>query len=65
MRGRTTILAAHRLSTVRNADIIFVFAAGELAEQGTHAELMRLGGRYARMVDQQNVNQQQEATGKV
>ncbi len=53
MRGRTTILAAHRLSTVRNADIIFVFASGELAEQGTHAELMRLGGRYARMVDQQ------------
>ncbi len=59
MRGRTTILAAHRLSTVRNADIIFVFAAGELAEQGTHTELMRLGGRYARMVDQQDVNQQQ------
>ncbi|MGI4789023.1 MAG: ABC transporter ATP-binding protein [Janthinobacterium lividum] len=54
MRGRTTILAAHRLSTVRNADIIFVFAAGQLVEQGTHAELMRLeGGRYARMVSQQ------------
>ena len=43
MRGRTTILAAHRLSTVRNADIIFVFASGELVEQGrSHAELMRL-----------------------
>ncbi len=53
MRGRTTILAAHRLSTVRNADIIFVFASGKLAEQGSHAELMRQGGRYARMVRQQ------------
>ena len=53
MRGRTTILAAHRLSTVRSADIIFVFASGEIAEQGTHAALMRLGGRYARMVQQQ------------
>ena len=53
MRGRTTILAAHRLSTVRNADIIFVFAAGRLAEQGTHTELMRQNGRYARMVGQQ------------
>ena len=53
MHGRTTILAAHRLSTVRNADIIFVFASGELVEQGTHTELMRRGGRYARMVNQQ------------
>ena len=53
MRGRTTILAAHRLSTVRNADIIFVFAAGALVEQGTHTELMRQNGRYARMVEQQ------------
>ena len=53
MRGRTTILAAHRLSTVRNADIIFVFAAGRLVEQGTHTALMRENGRYARMVGQQ------------
>ena len=53
MRGRTTILAAHRLSTVRNADVIFVFEAGRLVEQGNHSELMRLGGRYARMVRQQ------------
>ena len=53
MRGRTTILAAHRLSTVRSADVIFVFEAGRLVEQGDHGALMRLGGRYARMVEQQ------------
>ena len=53
MRGRTTILAAHRLSTVRAADVIFVFEAGRLVEQGDHGALMRLGGRYARMVEAQ------------
>jgi len=53
MRGRTTIIAAHRLSTVRNADVIFVLERGRLIEQGDHQALMRLGGRYARMVGQQ------------
>jgi len=53
MRGRTTIIAAHRLSTVRNADVIFVLERGRLIEQGDHQALMRQGGRYARMVGQQ------------
>ncbi|GAB4437879.1 MAG: ABC transporter ATP-binding protein [Anaerolineae bacterium] len=45
--GRTTIVIAHRLSTVRNADRIFVLEQGQLREQGTHAELVRANGIYA------------------
>jgi len=52
--GRTTIIAAHRLSTVRNADVIFVLSGGRLAESGTHDALLRLGGRYARLVAEQH-----------
>ena len=45
--GRTTIMIAHRLSTVRNADVIFVLENGRLREQGKHDELVREGGIYA------------------
>ena len=48
-RGRTTIIIAHRLSTVRDADRILVFDKGAVAEQGTHAELLAAGGLYARL----------------
>ncbi|NLX49132.1 MAG: ABC transporter ATP-binding protein [Methanospirillum sp.] len=49
VRGRTAVLVSHRFSTVILADRIFVFARGEVVEQGSHAELMEKGGLYARM----------------
>ncbi|GAA1692287.1 ABC transporter ATP-binding protein [Glycomyces endophyticus] len=49
MRGRTTLVVAHRLSTIRQADVIVVLDHGRIVEQGSHTELLDASGRYARM----------------
>ena len=51
--NRTTLVIAHRLSTIKNADLIVLLDNGRIKEQGTHDELMELGGLYARLYNQQ------------
>jgi ATP-binding cassette subfamily B (MDR/TAP) protein 1 len=54
---RTTVAVAHRLSTIKNCDFIFVFANGRIAEKGTHTELQKLRGRYYEMCAAQSLDQ--------
>ena len=56
MRGRATLMIAHRLSTVRNADRIYVVEAGRIVETGSHAQLVKKGGLYARLARQQSLD---------
>jgi ATP-binding cassette subfamily B protein len=49
MENRTTLVIAHRLSTVRRADRIVVIVRGQIVEQGTHEELMTLGREYSKL----------------
>jgi ABC-type multidrug transport system fused ATPase/permease subunit len=52
-KGRTTLIAANRLSTVRDADLVVVLDGGRVVESGTHAELMDGSGHYARIAELQ------------
>ena len=53
MQGRTTLVIAHRLATVRNADRILVMEQGQIVDEGKHSELMQKGGLYARLAELQ------------
>ena len=57
MRGRTSFIIAHRLSTIRKAHRILVIADGKIEEQGTHEELLRRGGTYAKLYHTQNAGE--------
>ena len=54
MEGRTSFIVAHRLSTIQNADIIYMLSNGGVTERGRHRELMDKGGLYRRLVEEQS-----------
>lgn len=63
MDGRTSFVIAHRLSTIRRASRILVIEAGQIAEQGTHAELIKAGGHYYKLYTQQFRREREIAMG--
>ena len=62
MRDRTSVIISHRISTVRDADMICVLDEGQLIEQGTHDELLALGGEYADLYERQLLEEELAAT---
>ena len=61
MSGRTSIVIAHRLATVRRADVIFVIDNGQVVEQGTHEQLLARGGLYSRLYELQFSKEENES----
>ena len=53
MKGRTSFIIAHRLSTIKNANLILVMDKGDIVEQGTHEELLKKDGFYAKLYNSQ------------
>jgi ATP-binding cassette, subfamily B, bacterial len=62
MEGKTSIVIAHRLATIRRANCIFVLDGGAIVERGTHEELMRSGGLYSQLHDIQFAQQEPQLT---
>jgi ATP-binding cassette subfamily B protein len=61
LRGKTTILISHRISTVKNADLILVLSGGKIVERGKHNELLTLGGKYSDLHERQLLKDELEA----
>ena len=62
MRGRTSLIVAHRVSTVKDANLIVVLEDGKIAERGTHDELVSGGGIYAELYEKQLLEEELAAS---
>jgi ATP-binding cassette subfamily B protein len=58
MKGRSTVLVSHRISTVKNANRILVIDHGKIIESGTHEQLINMGGTYASLYEMQQLEEQ-------